>query len=48
MLLTKEHRNKLQNLGGDGILHLKLFNGVWEAQRNIILGSNVENYPAVK
>ena len=44
-LLTKSERSKLKNYGGDGIIQLKLVNGIWEAKRNIILGLNVDNYP---
>lgn len=44
-LLTREERNKLQNLGGDGVVRLKLINQIWEAGRNIILGLNIQDYP---
>ena len=45
-LLTKSERSKLKNYGGNGIVQLKLINGIWEAKRNIILGLNVEGYRA--
>jgi len=45
-LLTPEERSRNQNKGGDGVIHLKQENGIWKAKRNIILGLNVQDYPA--
>lgn len=44
-LLTTSEKSKQQKRGGDGIVHLKLINGIWEARRDIILGLNVPDYP---
>ena len=44
--LTVEERNKQQNRGGDGIVSLRMTNGVFTAERNIILGKNVPHYPS--
>ena len=45
-LLTKEKRDKQQNLGGNGIISLKKINNILKGNRNIILGKNILNYPA--
>lgn len=45
-LLSLEEKNKQNSPGGKGIIQLKNENGIWKARRNIILGLNVQNYPA--
>lgn len=44
-LLTQFQRSKLKNGGGNGIVKLKLLNGILEAKRNITLGLNISDYP---
>ncbi|MGI8581733.1 MAG: hypothetical protein ACR2KX_06050 [Chitinophagaceae bacterium] len=44
-LLTQIQRSKLKNGGGNGIVKLKLLNGILEAKRNITLGLNISDYP---
>jgi len=44
-LLTQFQRNRLKNGGGNGIVNLKLLNGILEAKRNITLGLNISDYP---
>jgi protocatechuate 3,4-dioxygenase beta subunit len=44
--LTKEERNKQKGRGGNGILQLKVKNGMLYGERNIILGKAVPNYYA--
>lgn len=44
-LLTVSEKSKQQKRGGDGIVHLKLVNDLLEAQRNILLGKNIPDYP---
>lgn len=46
--LTKEQVDKSENRGGSGIVTLKKENGVLYAQRNIILGLNIPDYPSAK
>ncbi len=40
-----DYRSRQQLRGGSGILHLKKENGKWIGKHDIILGSNVPNYP---
>lgn len=42
--VTKEHRARLRNAGGSGLIRLTRQNGVWVGRRDIILGLNVPNY----
>jgi protocatechuate 3,4-dioxygenase beta subunit len=43
--LLAHERQKQQNRGGSGIIHLAKNNeGVWIGRRNIVLGENVPNY----
>jgi protocatechuate 3,4-dioxygenase beta subunit len=44
-LLNQFQRNRLKNGGGNGIVNLKLLNGILEAKRNITLGLNISDYP---
>ena len=41
---TLEKRSSLQNRGGSGIVKLELKNGIWTANRDIILGLNIPGY----
>ncbi|WP_170114142.1 intradiol ring-cleavage dioxygenase [Pontibacter mucosus] len=43
--LTSDWRRNLENRGGSGIVQTKLENGVQVAERNIILGLNIPDYP---
>ncbi len=43
--LTKEERKKQEGRGGNGILVLQKKDGMLYAQRDIILGKNVPDYP---
>lgn len=43
-LLTDEDKNKQDNRGGSGVLHLVEKKGIMEAKRDIILGLNVPDY----
>ncbi len=45
VFLTKEERRKLSERGGNGILQLKMNNGIYYAARNIILGLHIPDYP---
>lgn len=42
--LTSNERNNTSPKAGSGIVTLKKVNNVWVAERNIILGLNIENY----
>jgi protocatechuate 3,4-dioxygenase, beta subunit len=42
--LTEKEKSHAQNRGGSGILKLKKNAGVWEGQRDIVLGLNVTGY----
>lgn len=42
--VTREHRARLQNAGGSGVIRLSRQNGVWIGRRDITLGLNVQNY----
>ena len=43
--LTREKKNKLENRGGSGIIHLtKNETGEWVGHRDIILGLNIPDY----
>ena len=42
--LSPDHKQRLQQKGGSGILNLAKQNGVLTASRNIILGKNIEDY----
>ncbi|MEP6926323.1 MAG: hypothetical protein ABI834_01745 [Ginsengibacter sp.] len=43
--LTPEKKNKLENRGGSGIMHLtKNETGEWVGHRDIVLGLNIPNY----
>jgi len=44
-LLTGEERKKQENRGGNGILTVENKNGLQVAERNIVLGLNIPNYP---
>lgn len=44
-LLTNEYRSYQRNIGSNGIIRLKNENGIFKAQRNIVLGLNVQDYP---
>ncbi len=46
--LTSDWRRNLENRGGSGIVQTKLENGVQVAERNIILGLNIPDYPTLK
>jgi protocatechuate 3,4-dioxygenase beta subunit len=43
-LLPKEERNRRKPIGGNGVLVTNQKDGTWYAERNIILGLNVDNY----
>ncbi|MBT31619.1 MAG: intradiol ring-cleavage dioxygenase [Thalassobius sp.] len=43
-LLTEDEKQMQKNRGGSGIIKLKLENGIWTANRDIILGLNIPNY----
>ncbi len=45
VFLTKQERTKLTQRGGNGILQLKMKNGIYYATRNITLGLNIPAYP---
>jgi protocatechuate 3,4-dioxygenase beta subunit len=45
-LVTKSVRSKLDNRGGNGILHLIQQRSLWVGQRDILLGKNIPDYPA--
>jgi protocatechuate 3,4-dioxygenase beta subunit len=45
-LVTKNARNKMHNIGGNGIIKLVQDKGFMHGTRHIILGQKVENYPA--
>ncbi|MBO0948419.1 dioxygenase family protein [Fibrella forsythiae] len=47
-LLTADHRRKLANRGGSGILKLKDVGNMYKAERPIYLGRNIPNYPAAQ
>ena len=47
-LLTGAERKKRPSRGGTGILRSELVNGVQVAERNIVLGLNVPDHPAMK
>ena len=42
--LTTEKKESLKNRGGSGIIKLKMENGIWTANRNLILGFNIPDY----
>lgn len=42
--LTKEIKQSKNNRGGSGIIKLKKDNGIWTANRDIILGLNIPDY----
>lgn len=44
-LLTDEERKKQEHRGGNGILMIENKNGLQVAERNIVLGLNIPNYP---
>ncbi|WP_276498891.1 intradiol ring-cleavage dioxygenase [Pontibacter litorisediminis] len=44
-LLTKAHRNKLENRGGSGIVQTRQENDLQVAIRDIVLGQNIPGYP---
>ena len=43
-LLTEARRNRLDNRGGSGIVHLKKEGDLWKGERDIVLGKNVPGY----
>ncbi len=43
-MLTKAKKQSQKNRGGSGIIQLVKKNGIWTAQRDIILGLNIPNY----
>ncbi len=43
---TNEQRQREQQRGGSGILHLKKENNIMQARRDIILGKNIPAYPS--
>lgn len=43
-LLTADKRQTLKNRGGSGIVKLKMEEGIWAANRDIILGLNIPDY----
>jgi len=45
ILLTSEHREKLRNRGGSGVLRTLITASMQIAEHNIILGLNIPNYP---
>lgn len=36
-LLTEEYKSRIKNRGGSGIIKLRLINGIWHGERDIIL-----------
>ncbi len=44
-LLPDDEKNKINPVGGNGVLKTVFVNGVLHAERNIILGLNVKDYP---
>jgi protocatechuate 3,4-dioxygenase beta subunit len=44
-LLPEKERNKINPVGGNGVLKMEMKNGMLRATRNIILGLNVSGYP---
>jgi len=44
-LLPAKERNKVDPVGGNGVLKTIMKDGMLRAQRNIVLGMNVANYP---
>ena len=42
--LTTEKRKSQKNRGGSGIVRLEKENGIWTANRNLILGMNIPDY----
>lgn len=42
--LTEDKKQSEKNRGGSGIVKLEKENGIWTANRNIILGLNIPNY----
>ena len=44
-LLTQEKIRSFSNRGGSGVIRLKREKGIWTANRDIILGLNIPNYP---
>ncbi|MEM7297507.1 MAG: intradiol ring-cleavage dioxygenase [Bacteroidota bacterium] len=42
--LTEEEKQAEKNRGGSGIIRLRKENGIWTANRDIILGLNIPNY----
>jgi protocatechuate 3,4-dioxygenase beta subunit len=44
-LLTGAERKKLENRGGNGVLMVENKNGMQVAERNIVLGLHIPNYP---
>lgn len=43
-LLTKEHRQRMRNIGGSGVLNLQKRGEILIAKRDIVLGKNVADY----
>ncbi len=43
-ILTEEKKQSEKNRGGSGIIELKMENGIWTANRDIILGLNIPDY----
>jgi protocatechuate 3,4-dioxygenase beta subunit len=43
-LLTVEKKQSHKNRGGSGIIKLKMENGIWTANRDLILGLNIPDY----
>jgi len=43
-LLTQEKKESHKNRGGSRIIKLQLEDGIWTANRDIILGLNIPNY----
>ena len=42
--LTDEEKQSHKNRGGSGIVTLKMENGIWTAQRDLIMGLNIPDY----
>ncbi|MEO1033742.1 MAG: intradiol ring-cleavage dioxygenase [Bacteroidota bacterium] len=42
--LTEAEKTSQKNRGGSGIVRLEMTNGIWTANRDIILGLNIPNY----
>jgi protocatechuate 3,4-dioxygenase, beta subunit len=42
--LTEKKKKDLENRGGSGIVRLQYENGIWLAQRDLILGLNIPDY----